>query len=354
MRSRAAVGSFCLLALGAACPAAAPPDGDEPFADENLAFRFEPIEVSGVTPRWGATVASGHVLGGVDDELEVSDEIVTLSLGDAALAGAITGALDVARFCACAFFDEGRQELVMIGGRNRQMRDEGSAVLVELDTGTTVALGDGGPVDHPIGCHAFFSSTVDRGYVYGGANGSGFTSDTWRWDPEARTFTLLDIEGPPGRYDAGLVPLADGGALLASGMGMSSFAIKFQKDVWRFDATAERWTELAAGADPAPPGRRYPWLALSPDEGTLILGYGSDSSRGESALDDLWQLDLSAGSWSEVDLEGERPSARGFTYRLPGPAGSAGVLAFGSDAELNVHEDAFTLVVPDALAGEWR
>lgn len=354
MRARGVLGSMCLLALGAACLEAPPPDDGTAPPEENLAFRFEPVTVNGITPRWGATVTAGHLLGGVDDDLRVSDEILAVATGDDGLAGASVGALDVARFCACALFDEGRGELVMIGGRNRQMLDEGTAVLVEVDSDTAVTLGDSGPTDHPIGCHAYFSPAVDRGYVFGGANSSGFSADTWRWDPQARTFTRLDIDGPPGRYDAGLVPLQDGGALLASGMGMSTFAMTFHHDVWRFDAATEQWTEVAPGADNAPPGRRYPWLALSPDEGTLVLGFGSDSPRGESVLDDLWQLDVAAATWREVELEGERPSARGFTYRLPGPAGSAGVLAFGSDAELNVQDDAFALVVPDALAGEWR
>ncbi len=353
MRARDVVGSMWLAALSVACPLATPPDDELPPDEENLTFRFEPVEVSGLTPRWGASVTAGHLVGGVDDALRVSDEIVALSTGDAGLAGVSAGALDVARFCACAFFDEGRRELVIVGGRNRQMLDEDTAVLVEVDSGNTVALATG-PADHPIGCHAFFSPVVDRGFVYGGANSSGFTSDTWRWDPATRTFTRLDIDGPPGRYDAGIVPLADGGALLASGMGMSGFAATFHRDVWRFDAVGERWSEVAPGAVDAPAGRRYPWLALSPDEGTLILGFGSDSPRGESVLDDLWQLDVASATWTAVELEGERPSARGFTYRLPGPTGSAGVLAFGSDAELNVHGDAFALVVPDALAGQWR
>lgn len=347
--------SLTLLAagLGVGCiPASAPP-GDEP-PPPTTTFRFEPLAVAGMTPRWGASVAGGHVLGGVDDAMTVTDEVLTVAPGEDGLTATAVGALDVPRFCGCAFFDEGRRELVMLGGRDDFYRDENTAVLLNVDTGERTELEHGGAADAPVGCQAFFSPSADRGYVFGGANQSGFSSKTWRWDPAARTFTDLGISGPAGRYDAGVVPLADGGALVVSGMGLSGMSMLFHRDVWRFDASAEAWTEVATNAASGPEGRRYPWLALSPDEGTLLLGFGSDSPRGESVLGDFWRLDLASGEWREAEVEGELPAARGFTFRQPGPSGTAGVLAFGSDAELNLQTDAFALQVPDDLAGEWR
>lgn len=358
MRAHHLLGSICLGALAGACPSGLPPVDDGPDGETRTTFRFEPIEVAGVTPRWGASVADGHLLGGVDETMRVTDEVLSLTREGAGLAADTVGTLDVPRFCACALFDEGRRQLVMLGGRDDFFRDENTAVLIDVDTGERTPLEHGGAADHPVGCQAFFSPSADRGYLFGGADSSGFSSATWRWEPEARAFTRLEATGPLGRYDAGVVPLADGGALLVSGMGMGGISLKFHRDVWRFDAASESWSQVAPDTDDAPPGRRYPWLALSPDESTLLLGFGSDSPRGESVLGDLWRLDVVAGAWRTLDvgdeLEGELPAARGFTFRLPGPEGTAGVLAFGSDAALNLHSDAFALVVPDELAGDWR
>lgn len=358
MRLGHLLGSICPCLLGAACLGGPPPVDEDPVPTGRTTFRFEPVEVAGVTPRWGASVADGHLLGGVDDTMRVTDEVFSLAHSDAGLSGTSVGALDVPRFCGCALYDEGRRELVMLGGRDDFYRDETTAVLIDVDTGERTPLEHGGAADHPVGCMAFFSPSADRGYVFGGADQSGFSAATWRWDPEARTFTRLDVDGPPGRYDAGVVPLADGGALMVSGMGMGGMAMKFYRDVWRFDVASESWREVAPATEEAPPGRRYPWLALSPDESTLVMGFGSDSPRGESVLGDLWRLDLASGAWRALEVggevEGELPAARGFTFRLPGPSGTAGVLAFGSDAELNLYQDAFALTVPDDLAGEWR
>ncbi|OGQ10482.1 MAG: hypothetical protein A2138_04805 [Deltaproteobacteria bacterium RBG_16_71_12] len=354
MRARRLLGSICLGALAGGCLLGTPPVEEEPAPEARAAFSFAPIDVAGVTPRWGASVADGHLLGGVDDTMRVTDEVFSLARDEAGLSAASVGALDVPRFCGCALYDEGRGQLVMLGGRDDFYRDETSAVLIDVDSGERTPLEHGGAADHPVGCQAFFSPAADRGYVFGGADSSGFSSATWRWEPEARTFSRLEVTGPPGRYDAGVVPLADGGALLASGMGQGGLSLKFHRDVWRFDAASETWSLVASDTDDAPPGRRYPWLALSPDEGTLLLGFGSDSPRGESVLGDLWRLDLATGAWRAAEVEGELPAARGFTFRLPGTPGTAGVLAFGSDAALNLHADAFALAVPDELAGEWR
>lgn len=140
---------------------------------------------------------------------------------------------------------------------------------------------------------------------------------------------------------------------MVGGMGLGDNGPIFFSDVWRFDADVEAWRELSATTD-APAGRRYPWAALHNEADTLVYGYGSDSARGESMLGDLWRFTLSTGEWQPIVVDGEAPSARGFSYRLPGPPGTAGSFVGGLDGEQSLLFEAWVLHVPDDLDGEWR
>jgi hypothetical protein len=353
------------MTVGPALLGACVPDGEQRREDEAVAgrttFGFEPLSVEGIEPRWGAPVAPGFVAGGVSPSMRVSDELFALSFhedegGGAGLRGVpVASALSVPRFCACALFDPGRRELLVIGGRDDRFFDAQSAEIVHVDTGEKTPVDHGGAALFPVGCQAFFSSSSGKGYIFGGlASGTGFTDRTWRYDPETRAITALEVPGPPARYDAGVHELADGSALLVGGMGGGPFGVRFFSDVWRFDADSERWSEVPTISESVPPGRRYPFSAVSPDESLLLYGYGSDSPRGESVLGDLWSFDLDRGAWAPLDVEGALPDARGFAYRWEGPVGSAGVLAFGSDETLRVFEDAWVMRVPERHAGSWK
>jgi hypothetical protein len=342
-----------LFSLGCAGVVDDPPD-DTPIG--RTTFAFEPIAVDGLPSRWGAPVAPGVFFGGVNADMVVQQEVFALTPEQDTLKADVVATMDVPRFCACGIHDENRGELLLVGGRDGNFLDEQSTVLVNLTTNEQTPIDHAGAALTPVGCQAFFSKTSDRGYIFGGlASGTGFSGDTYRYDPEARTITKLEIAGPAARYDAGIMELADGSTVLAGGMGMTAVgAPEFFSDVWRFDPESESWTEIPTTSETIPEGRRYAWTAMAPDESLMLYGFGSDSPRGESVLGDLWSFDMNTGAWSELDVEGERPEARGFTYRLAGPPDSAGILVGGSDATLNVFTDAFVLRVPSDLEGDWR
>ncbi|MCB9735267.1 MAG: hypothetical protein H6745_21995 [Deltaproteobacteria bacterium] len=319
-------------------------------------FAFEPLDPGSATPLWGAMAVGDLVVGGVDGTSKVTGDISRLSVSDGALVKEPLGSVGAARYCECAFYDAGRDELVAIGGRNKSFADAESAVVVTLATGDGQVLTDAPVADHPVGCMAFFSTVNDKGYVFGGlsSNQGAFTGKTHRWDPATRTFTDLAITGPAARYDAAVRPTDDGGALLVSGMGLGGAGVVFYRDVWRFDPTTETWSEVTPSTSTRPPGRRYAWTALSPDESVLLFGYGSDSPMGQSVVKDLWRFDLTTREWSELAVDGDLPPGRGFTPNLLIAPGDAGVLAFGTDAATKVQTDAWVLRVPDALRGRWH
>lgn len=343
-----------LVSLG--CAGGVIDDPPEPQPEGRTAFAFEPIALDGLPYRWGAPVAPGVFFGGVNADTTVQQEVFALTPEQDTLKADVVATMDVPRFCACGIHDENRGELLLVGGRDDRFLDEQSTVLVNLVSNEKTIIDHNGSALRPVGCQAFFSKAADRGYIFGGlASGVGFSGDTYRYDPEARTITKLEISSPAARYDAGIMELADGSTVLAGGMGMTAAgAPEFFSDVWRFDPVSESWSEIPTTSDTVPQGRRYAWVAMAPDASRFLYGFGSDSPRGESVLGDLWSFDMNTGAWSELDVEGELPAARGFTYRLAGPADSAGILVGGSDAALNVFNDAFVLRVPADLEGDWR
>lgn len=324
-------------------------------------FRFERLTVSGGTPVWGAIATHGYLIGGVTGAQTVVSTIATASLSADTLTITEAGATDLPRYCHCAFFDPTRDELVLLGGRGRTFADAASSAVVDTTSWRSTPLADHTADDFPVGCVAFYSPLSDKGYVFGGLSTSRreFTPTTHRYDPTTRSFeALVTATAPAGRYDAGVHVLADGDALLLSGMGLAG-TVTFFDDVWRFDAETETWSEVSITGT-RPPGRRYPWTALSPDETLLIFGYGSDSPTGNSVLDDLWALDLTTNTWAPLPVDGEHPSARGFAPNWQLSAASldrpdaVGLLGFGSDATLRVTSDVYLLVPPPRHAGLWR
>jgi hypothetical protein len=322
---------------------------------------------SAITPVWGGFVADvpgertllvGGVAGPSAPVLPGAEEVGVRGDG---IVPASTIELDVARYCGCAFIDTARNELVVIGGRDGRFADIDSAAVIDLDDGTVTPLGAVLPSQHPVGCQAFYVPATDKGYVFSGLSSTqGNFGDTLaRWDGETRTFTAVDVTLPPARYDASIHSLQDGRVLMLGGMGLSNLGALFHRDVWTFDGATETWTALALSTDASaqtPPGRRYAWSAVAPDDDTVLFGYGSDSPQGATMLGDLWRLSLSTGSWQPLDgeLDGVAVPARGFASRLPGLPGTAGLLTGGMNADGDLVTDAFVLDVPADLDGEWR
>ena len=84
-------------------------------------------------------------------------------------------------------------------------------------------------------------------------------------------------------------------------------------------------------------------MALSEDGERLYMGFGSDHPRGATVKQDLWVFELSTGVWTRTERPDGAPAGRGFAMAWEGPTDSLGVLAFGVDGDLRLHEDAFVL-----------
>lgn len=355
---------FALVLLPLACgpveePSGLPP-GDPPAVTRDT-FEWAPVVIDGLTPSWGGVFApdgdgdGGLRVGGVTgSEGPVTGEIVRLTSATDDVATSVLPVQAPASYCGCTFYDPGRDELLSFGGRDGFFQERDDASRIAVEQGTAQEL-ESDVLPAPVGCTAVFFPELDVGYLFGGAGAAGFSDDTFRYDPATRTLTPLEIDGPPARYDAALKPTGDHTAVLVGGMGRGSLGVRFFADVWTFDAASETWSEVTTSGGPA--GRREPWLAVAPDDDTLVMGFGTDTADGSTALGDLWSLRLSTGEWEELDVAppagGEAPTARGFVPWLPGPTGSAGLVAGGYNG-VELVPDAFVLLPPDELAGVWR
>jgi hypothetical protein len=323
-----------------------------PWQAERVELATLPIVWGGITAQSSPTV--GYLAGGLTRTSgTASTEVLRVERsGDGVSITSLTDALSD-RYCGCALVDEGRGELVVLGGRDGSFQETPTAELVDLETGAVTSLDPMGAADHPVGCHAVFLPDRDEGYVFGGfAQSGGFTNAMFRYSPEDRSFTEVTITGdaPPARYDGAFRYPAEGGPIyLVSGMGMSVGA-KFYGDVWTFDPASATWSEIAVAG--GPPGRRLPWVAFAGDGSALVLGFGSDSPQGQTMLGDLWRLDLGAGRWSQPGFEGAAPAVRGFAQWLPGPEGSAGLLSGGLGETGLVTEQ--LVLRPPTESGGWR
>jgi hypothetical protein len=356
-----------VLAGASACDGEVDDDGtgSRPAAARTT-FGWRAVQ-SALTPVWGGFVAEGGArplrVGGVAG---TGGPVIDSAEGPAERGDTIASddlvLLDGPRYCGCGFVDQGRNELVVIGGRDGRFRDVETAVVISLDDGTVTPIDDVGPAAFPVGCVAFFLPSLQTGYVFSGlsSNQRAFGTGLFRWDGEARRFSLVDgVTGPAPRYDAAVHVESQGtSALVASGMGLGlGGGSVFFRDVWRFDGETVSWSEVPTTQPP--PGRRFAWSALGPDDDTFVFGFGSDSPTGESLLGDLWRLSLRSGIWQRLDDDASvfdqetLLPPRAFASRLPGLTGTAGLLSGGMQAG-ELAQDAYVLDVPTELVGEWR
>jgi hypothetical protein len=320
-----------------------------PLVDPGAA-RFVAAEPSGEGP-WGVwgfmTVSLGPdraiVLGGTDATSFgglVFDSVWSVSIGAGTLsATAIEATGPAPRYCGCAAYDPARDVVLVFGGRDLT----GPALAAEtwelsLADRTWTRIEAAAQPRGVIGCAMAYADTRDAIYLFGGASLAGPSSDTYRYDADARTWVRLDATGPLARYDG--VLLSYGDELLLFGGSYGATGPAFYADFWRFDPSLETWTELTM-AEPIPPGRRTAWIVRDPARDGLYVGFGYDGML--QPYGDLWYADLDARTWTAIPLPDDGPPPRGFSPALPGGPASLGTLIGGNGAR-NPVSDAWQLV----------
>lgn len=263
-----------LAVVAIACSAVVDPNGPA----------WRPIPTGGISPRWGQVAVYDArrdrmvVFGG--DGLSASDEaefhgasgqtndLLSLDLGTLQWSKLPAANAPGPRTDLAGAVDLVRDRFVIVGGRVGFAASIDEVWAYSFATATWAELPSGPPARHDVPA----ATDGTRMWVFGGA-GSFLQSldDLWELDFATDTWRAMPDDGvrPPARTSGALV--LHGGSLYAVG---GHDATSVQRDAWRYDLAAERWTKLDVAGDPIA-AAHFGW-ALDDRCGRLFLTAGDN------------------------------------------------------------------------------
>ena len=155
------------------------------------------------------------------------------------------------------------------------------------------------------------NSSSGTAISFGGINGGVLTNTTFAYSEAANIWSpVATSPAPSPRTDFSFaVDSATGTAVLFGGTtNLTTHAVSNQ--TWTYNLASAQWTAVVGG--PAPAAREAAAFAIVPTLGVGLLYGGWNlnySERGSLTYSDLWEFNLSTGSWTNVTVAGPRPPA---------------------------------------------
>lgn len=205
------------------------------------------------------------------------------------------GDVPVPRGNPAAIYDPVAHRLVAFGGRvpGGELNDVWSLDLSAMRWQNITPRRGAAPT--PRWSHnAVYDPTVHRMLVWSGRRGGMFYNDVWAFDLNEHTWSELVASDPLPNLRYGTAAIFDPRANELVNFAGFTDAGRFD-DTWRFDPNSALWNELSVASNPGP---RCLHSASYDSQLHRMLIYGGQ--RGSSRLGDLWALDLSGDSWSEL------------------------------------------------------
>jgi N-acetylneuraminic acid mutarotase len=218
------------------------------------------------------------------------------------------------RFAAAV--DEERGWFITHGGRFRDDSDSGGhhgtssdytlyddVWAYDLNADTWTQLSESGGPDARV---SHVAVVWDGKLIIHGGNssvsGAYYTAlgDLWAFDLETLEWSELDASGGPSdRLFHGGAVSSDGMLYVYAGGDEQAFTGPFLDDLWALDLTTLTWTELHSGGSSAPEGRLSPSLVVDEANNRLVtFGGHDDGILGNN--NQVWAYDLSSGDWSQL------------------------------------------------------
>lgn len=161
------------------------------------------------------------------------------------------------------------------------------------------------------GAH-FYDKQTKSLFIFGGHSSElfpkTFANDTWRYDLTANVWTdLTSSIAPPGRafpvffYDEGrkMFHVHGGHTIMTDAAWLINF---YDTDVWRFNVSSSQWTRIPSKTSMPVRAGAVSFYDFASDKAYLYGGEGNNEVIfGLPRLDDaLWEYDLVNATWSAV------------------------------------------------------
>ena len=229
--------------------------------------------------------------------------ILLVGLAPSATIGQTWTALDApgpsARHTPAAIYDPLGERIVLFGGRGAS-GDLNDVWAFHLESDSWQQLQPSGTRPTPRFSHnALYDASGQRMLIWSGrsldASGSTLLNDVWALDLNTHDWTLLaaTTAAPIARYGTAAVfdPVA---GHLVSFAGFTTQG-RFD-DTWRFDPERRTWQDVTAAS--TQPGERCLHAAAFDSQRRRMIMFGGQ--RGNAALDDAWALDLATDQWTAL------------------------------------------------------
>lgn len=217
----------------------------------------------------------------------------------------VPGEKPPARFGHTLIFDPVRQRLVVFGGQAGGFFSDVWAFDIARGAWQQLSGDDSGP-SRRYGHSAVYDASGDRMILSHGFTDAGRFDDTWAFDFATNAWRNLTPDGtrPLRRCLHHAVYDPVNNRMLLYGGCASGFGPCPLGDLWSFDLTANRWTELTGQIQPLP--RQHYGMSFDTVRSRLILFGGS----GDELFNDTWLYDVRSGAWQPGTVQGEPPSPR--------------------------------------------
>ncbi|MFQ5918515.1 MAG: kelch repeat-containing protein [Thermoplasmata archaeon] len=170
-----------------------------------------------------------------------------------------------------------------------------------------------------------YDAESDRSVLFGGRSGNETYDDTWGFDANAGSWSLLaPTMSPPPLSGHAMVYDSESDRLVLFG-GILSTTGATSSQTWTYDFNANSWTLMPSDGGPA--GRREHAMAYHSRLDLVVLFGGKEdgSSRG-----DTWEYDLNGNNWTQV-IPRSSPSQR-FGHAMAYDVGRDLVILFAGRA----------------------
>lgn len=238
------------------------------------------------------------------------------------------GASPAPRFAHSMVYDPTVGKVILFGGRHAEDYVDTWAFDPQRDSWTL--LDPGGRRPWARHSHSMvYDPTRGKIIMFGGTSMAGYftgLNDTWVYDSSANSWSMLTPAGdvPQARsahamgYDPNTKKM-----ILFGGNAQS----RCLGDTWAYDPATNTWAQLTPLGD-IPSPRYGASLVFDPGLNKFLLFGGRDSAD----LNDLWSFDPAAGAWARLDPAGDVPSARSYAGMVYDP-GTAQTILFGGNAQ---------------------